>query len=155
MKGRRNQEKSTVWFNFFFLCGKLKQDCSISSSTKGAWIAMALSEDCAALGNSVMLNNKYAYLRASQSIGAQTLQESISSQPGCLLSQNYRSLIPLVTSVSLSGLSRIDQQIQRSSGSIKHEHINLISFRNWGKKKNNNKAFFYTIFNKNLLMLFS
>lgn len=51
VKGRRNQRQNQLrGFNFFFFCGKLKQSCSISSSTKGTWIAMALCEDCTTPG---------------------------------------------------------------------------------------------------------
>lgn len=85
-----------------------------------------------------MLNNACAYLWAFPLVGAQTKQESISPQPGCLFSQNCRNLIPLETSVPQSDLPRIDQQIQRSPGSKKHECTNLISFGNWG---GGNKAF--------------
>lgn len=99
-----------------------------------------------------MLNSECAYLGASPSVGAQTKQESISSQPGCLFSQNCTNSVPLETSVPLSDLPKIDQQIQRSPGSVKHEHINLISF---GNQKKTQQSIFCTIPNKNLLMLFS
>lgn len=97
-----------------------------------------------------MRNSECAYLGASPPARAQTKQES--SQPGCLFSKNRRNLIPLETLVPLSDLPKIDQQIQRSPGSIKHEHINLISFGNWKKKQ---QSIFCTIPNKNILMLFS
>lgn len=128
---KESQAKSTVLFQFFWQKVKVK--------AKGAWVVVALCEDCTSQGNSVMLNNACAYLGAFPLVGAQTKQESISPQPGCLFSQNCRNLIPLETSVPQSDLPRIDQQIQRSPGSIKHEHTNLISSGNWGE---GNKAFF-------------
>lgn len=101
-------------------------------------------------GNSVMWNSKCAYLGASPPVRAKTKQES--SQPGCLFSENCRNLIPLETSVPLSDLPKIDQQIQRSLGSIEHEHINLISFGSWKKKQ---QSIFCTVPNKSVLILFS
>lgn len=155
-EGEWREEGLTGRVNYMilgFFCGKLKQSCFISSSIKeGSLDRDGLVWKLLPWGNSVMLNSECAYLGASPLVGEQTKQESISSQPGCLFSQNCRNFIPLETSVPLSDLPKIDQQIQRSPGSIKHEHINLISFGNWKIKQ---QSIFCTIPNKNLLMLFS
>lgn len=83
----------------FFSGGKLKQGCSIN--TKGTCISAALYEDCIALEEFLMLNSECASLEAFPSVGTCTKQESISSQPGCLFSQNHCNLMPLETTVPL------------------------------------------------------
>lgn len=142
VKGRRNHRQNQLRdFNFFY--GKIKKRLVHQQQYQGR--QPGLLQPCVKTalpqGDSVMLNSECAYLGASPFGGGTGKQESISSQPGCQFSPNCRNLIPLGTSVPLSALLKIDQQTQRSPGSIKHEHINLISFGNW-KKKKNNKAFF-------------
>lgn len=144
VKGRRNHRQNQLRdFNFF--CGKIKKMVGPSAAVprQAAWIAVALCEDCAAPGEFCDAE-QWMCLSWRLSFGGGTgKQESISSQPRCQFSPNCRNLIPLGTSVSLSVLLKIDQQIQRSPGSIKHEHISLISFGNWIKKKEQQSIFLH------------
>lgn len=130
---KESQAKSTAWLKFFWRKDK-KKGWSISSSTKAGSLDSP-GEFCDA--------EWWMCLSWSLSFGGGTgEQESVPSQPGCQFSPNCRNLIPLGTSVPLSFLLKIDQQIQRSPGSVKHERISLISFGNW-KKRTTTKHFLH------------